>query len=702
MDKFKTLQEFLALFPVQPRTKTSTGVNVVCPSHDDHDPSLSISETDSKILLHCQAGCKTSAILASIGLSETDLFLDGILTKPIVKIKHVADYIYQDEQGKPLYKIERLIPKSFKAWIPDFNNPNGWLSGQGVMTGVKRVLYHLPEVLQGIMAGQTIYICAGEKDADRLRLSGIDGKHLIATTNGFGETPGKWLPEYSESLKGANCIILTDPDPTGEAHVKEASRSLYGKAKSIKILSPLESKGKFYDLSDWLDKGELITRFVEIVGQTPFYEPESVPDKIEGTDAKPETGKTDNPAIEKTNSGYKFTWSDLNLEIRIERLTNDATGIIKVLDSGSVVHTSNINLLATRSISELSNKLFKRHKADWDKILSYIVNYCVTALEDTGTIENIDTPPVTMKVEYLLDPILAKNEPTTIFTAGGRGKSILADYLAVLVQNGLCSSGGLPFIACQANVLYLDWEADPETHRRYITAIKRGLNLKESKTIQYLKLDHPLSKVIDKVKAVIQEKDIGLVIIDSQMAATASGTQGLSEAQIASEYYNNIRSFGCSTLTIDHITKQGMTSEKGSEAPYGSVVKYNRSRSQFELRLPDEDENSDHKEFALVHRKYNLGRKQDPLGIAVDFVNNDNELLKITFASCGIKENPSFSKVIGLKDRIDFLLKNEGLKTEKEIADALGEPENTVHMVLYRYKGKLFTKVDKTWGQIVR
>ena len=46
-----------------------------CPAHRDQHPSLSISEgEDGRILLHCWAGCSTSAILAALGLRWVDLF----------------------------------------------------------------------------------------------------------------------------------------------------------------------------------------------------------------------------------------------------------------------------------------------------------------------------------------------------------------------------------------------------------------------------------------------------------------------------------------------------------------------------------------------------------------------------------------------------------------------------------------------------
>lgn len=46
-----------------------------CPAHDDKTPSLSIKELpDSRVLIHCHAGCGAMDILNSIGLSWSDLY----------------------------------------------------------------------------------------------------------------------------------------------------------------------------------------------------------------------------------------------------------------------------------------------------------------------------------------------------------------------------------------------------------------------------------------------------------------------------------------------------------------------------------------------------------------------------------------------------------------------------------------------------
>lgn len=46
-----------------------------CPAHRDRSPSLSVKALpDGRILLHCFAGCETSAVLESLGLTFADLF----------------------------------------------------------------------------------------------------------------------------------------------------------------------------------------------------------------------------------------------------------------------------------------------------------------------------------------------------------------------------------------------------------------------------------------------------------------------------------------------------------------------------------------------------------------------------------------------------------------------------------------------------
>ena len=49
-----------------------------CPAHKDKSPSLAISETDDRVLIHCFAGCETEDVIATTGLSLADLFYNKL------------------------------------------------------------------------------------------------------------------------------------------------------------------------------------------------------------------------------------------------------------------------------------------------------------------------------------------------------------------------------------------------------------------------------------------------------------------------------------------------------------------------------------------------------------------------------------------------------------------------------------------------
>lgn len=56
-------------------SRSGTSFLACCPAHDDHHPSLKITETDdAKILLKCWTGCTASEIVRAIGLEMHDLF----------------------------------------------------------------------------------------------------------------------------------------------------------------------------------------------------------------------------------------------------------------------------------------------------------------------------------------------------------------------------------------------------------------------------------------------------------------------------------------------------------------------------------------------------------------------------------------------------------------------------------------------------
>jgi putative DNA primase/helicase len=69
------IAQFLASGALKDVRRSRAGYLARCPAHDDHEPSLSISEgAGGRILLHCWAGCATEVVLAKLGLSWADCF----------------------------------------------------------------------------------------------------------------------------------------------------------------------------------------------------------------------------------------------------------------------------------------------------------------------------------------------------------------------------------------------------------------------------------------------------------------------------------------------------------------------------------------------------------------------------------------------------------------------------------------------------
>lgn len=121
--------------------------------------------------------------------------------------KKVEEYLYTNENGKPLYKTIRYEPKSFSQ--SKFDKVTGeWINN---LDGVKTVLYNLPEVISAVKNNETIFIVEGEKDVNTLKKCNV-----TATTSPLGA--GKWKEHYNPYLLNAIVVIIADNDTVGKSH----------------------------------------------------------------------------------------------------------------------------------------------------------------------------------------------------------------------------------------------------------------------------------------------------------------------------------------------------------------------------------------------------------------------------------------------------------------------------------------------------
>jgi hypothetical protein len=234
-----------------------------CPAHDDAKASLSITEgTEQPVIFKCQAGCDSAVILDALGLTWKDLCQprgdsprgnDDIWTP---NGPAIAVYPYHDEQGTLLFEVLRSRGKKFSQRVPDKTAKSGWRYRLG---DTRRVLFHLPKLLEDISNGTDVWLVEGEKDVLALERAGC-----TATCNPGGA--GKWREEYSGFLRDVMVHIVADRDEPGQRHARQVYASLQGVAGCVEIVEAagegLPDGRRIKDAADHLEAGFTTADFV--------------------------------------------------------------------------------------------------------------------------------------------------------------------------------------------------------------------------------------------------------------------------------------------------------------------------------------------------------------------------------------------------------------------------------------------------------
>jgi 5S rRNA maturation endonuclease (ribonuclease M5) len=234
-----------------------------CPAHEDNQASLHVSPgTEGQpVVLKCHAGCTTEEIIAEAGLDWNEICkpLDQRSNVTPIRIQPTI-YSYVDEEGVELYQALRMYQPDGRKTFKQRHLKNG--TWQWNLNDVRRVVYRLPDVIAAVRDGKTIWLVEGEKDVQSL--NNLDE---VATTNPMGA--GKWLPEYTETLRGATVHIIADADNPGRKHAREVAAQLREADCTVRTFEAREGK----DVTDHLTKGHALEELVEttqdVEGTTP-------------------------------------------------------------------------------------------------------------------------------------------------------------------------------------------------------------------------------------------------------------------------------------------------------------------------------------------------------------------------------------------------------------------------------------------------
>ena len=200
---------------------------------------------------------------------------DEIKERPPIR----RTYPYYDENGELLFEVVRFASEDkelkFRQRCPDGNGGWTWKT-----KGIRKVLYRLPDLIEGISQERPVLVCEGEHDADTARELG----YVATTAPGGAEKP--WQSEYSETLRDADVIIVSDNDANGrgQKHADNVARILHdGVAKRVRVIVfPVK------DLSDWVVGGGNREQLDQLIEAAPDYVASEKPrttSKADGEDA---------------------------------------------------------------------------------------------------------------------------------------------------------------------------------------------------------------------------------------------------------------------------------------------------------------------------------------------------------------------------------------------------------------------------------
>lgn len=402
----------------------------------------------------------------------------------------------------------------------------------------------------------------------------------------------------------------------------------------------------------------------------------------------------DLPDVSEKGLGFEFSWhnngtSTAAIELQKMRWYGDSLSALvtaKCYLAGykPIIARRSLNLLATRTLQAFIQELSKRcPEVEWEIMLEQVINLTLEKMsrQEMVTITSEDSIE---KPSYLIYPFVAKGMPTIIYGPAGGGKSYLGLMLALITHLGETGSK-LRVKVQHCNTLYMDYEDTREDIAYRTKCLTRGMDWKYME-IPYIRGISPLAECVEQVKQIVDENNIGFIVIDS--LGPAAGAK-LNDAETAITFFNALRKLNVSTLIIAHIPKNA----DKEKTIFGSSYFQNLARSVWELKSSNGENTID---IGLYHRKSNIGKLFPTQGFTFTF--NDES---ITASYTDVKDIPELEEYLSLPVRIQNLLRSQPM-TLDELLTTLEVDKDTLKNALYRmHKRNQIRQLERgTWALV--
>ena len=386
------------------------------------------------------------------------------------------------------------------------------------------------------------------------------------------------------------------------------------------------------------------------------------------------------------------------VSVHVDRVRESGDGLRAELafydSTGRLLHFSSQNLLSSSWRKGLAAALAQKFHTDWAELID---DLCVAVVQEYRTPPRAvllwDIPEDDLRPVWHLEPILPLGVPTVLYGDGGTGKSLLAMGLAAQIASGKPVIPGTQPVPQDlvGPVVYLDWEDDPDEHRRRLARICEGHGIDGRPPVHYIRMVQPLAGAASDVAQQVEELGAVALVLDS-LAHAAGSDPWRDEPNL--EVFRALRSIGKTALVITHVSKIDLR-DREDQRPYGTVFVRNAGRNAWWVqqgRIYDE-ERTDWAVVLTHHKSNRVGRqKQMFIRIRVGRV--------IRFEPMSPEEAVQEGVPVEIRGVIlDLLRRRHGI-THVQIAEELQLDPERVRSILRRMRdqGLLMSKLESGAG----
>ena len=593
-------------------------------NREDRNPSFSVSQKGSKILINCKAGLCTQheAIegLRAMGLwHDEKKELQEMTTQEVNPFEPVPDNKPDQEWA---YSDGTKVHALHARWnFPDGTKDIRWRLPNGTYSeGLQGVrLESLPLYGADLLAdpkreSEPVYFVEGEKCADILRANNV-----IAVSAGSGSS-GRKFGSMLLPLAGRICYILPDNDTPGRQYalaVKDELRTLC-KEVTIVTLEGLPHKG---DIVDWLDAGHTTDELLDQI---------KIPTATHLGHDRIEVVIPVELSELKSNAVLLFE----NMRSSAGRLEADIT----LTPPQSAVFTENfttnrrVNLKSSSGVSAFRRDCEEAYSKDldWKQIVTQAVSLASRELSASESSSAVDLAKYKDKQSniWLIDKFLPANVFSIMF---GNGDNLKTLTLHSMMLN---LALGIPWMGYEIDtphkVLAIDYENYVDSwggyNNRLALGLPEGVALPENRLFYLNSYGISFADQISKISKQIAHESIDVVCIDALGAACGGNPSDVDDVLAFFRAIQRVMNEQQVTVIgLAHTTKSSTTQEgkkSGADAyPLGSIMWANTARASYHLTKERDGDRRDSFYVNMETKKFNRGAPPDP--VRVNFKFND-------------------------------------------------------------------------------